>query len=325
MEALGKLANYFNTDVNAGNTVTDFLDLERDRGITIQSAAITFHWPLPEACQSGTCSEVVPKAINLIDTPGHQDFRFEVDKCLPILDGAVCIIDAVKGVEAHTERVWASAQDHAIPRIVYVNKLDREGASFRKSVLEVASRLHAWPLVCQVPWWERGHFVGVIDIIDRVGYKWKSETQKVSYRGDTLQRVLSGNRQLAEEIETAREKLIESLAEFDESTMELFANDPSLISSQDIKDGIRRTIRSGDGKAVPVLAGASVRHIGVEQLMTAIVDYLPSPDERPDPEIRVENKILRLSELLDTHKRKKGTDPRLGAIASVFTGPATRT
>ncbi|ROT39445.1 elongation factor G 2 [Sodiomyces alkalinus F11] len=308
-------------DVNAGNTVTDFLELERERGITIQSAAITFHWPLPEACQSAPV-EVRPKVINLIDTPGHQDFRFEVDRCLPILDGAVCIIDSVKGVEAHTERVWASAQERAIPCIVYVNKLDRDGASFRKSVLEVASRLRGWPLVCQIPWWERDQFVGVIDVIDRVGYRWKSEKQKTSYRGEALERALAGNHSLLEEMETAREKLLEGLAEFDEAIMELFANDPSLITSQAIKEAIRRTIRHGGGKAVPILAGASFRHIGVEPLMDAVVDYLPSPDERPELQVHDgdSKQSQSLSEFLEAHQGKKGKKgkQRLAAIASVF-------
>src|SRR4051812_20017278 len=108
-------------DVDAGNTVTDFLELERERGITIQSAAITFNWPKAQNCPPGTH----PKTVNLIDTPGHQDFRFEVDRCLPILDGAVCIIYSVKGVKAHTERVWGSAQEFKIPRLVYCTKLDR--------------------------------------------------------------------------------------------------------------------------------------------------------------------------------------------------------
>ncbi|WYZ45314.1 hypothetical protein EsH8_VIII_000630 [Colletotrichum jinshuiense] len=301
-------------DVDAGNTVTDFLDLERERGITIQSAAITFNWPLPQDCQPGTR----PKTINLIDTPGHQDFRFEVDRCLPVLDGAVCIIDSVKGVEAHTERVWASAHDHKIPRIVFVNKLDRDGASFRKSVLEIGSRLNGWPLVCQIPWWDGDQFVGVIDIIDRIGYRWKVEKQKTKYEFAELQEVLSGNGALLEEIETARERLIEGLAEWDEAIMDLFADDPSKITGKMLKDSVRRAIRSGDGSVIPVLAGASFRHIGVEPLMDAIVDYLPSPDERPELEIRAGPAKHSLVKLLDEHTEKKSGHHRVAAVASVF-------
>ncbi|KAL0944347.1 translation elongation factor G [Colletotrichum truncatum] len=300
-------------DVDAGNTVTDFLELERERGITIQSAAITFNWPLPQDCQPGTN----PKTINLIDTPGHQDFRFEVDRCLPVLDGAVCIIDSVKGVEAHTERVWASAHEHKIPRIVFVNKLDRDGASFRKSVLEIGSRLNGWPLVCQIPWWEGDQFVGVIDVIDRVGYRWKTEKEKTKYEFLELQEVLSGN-SLMEEIEVARERLVEGLADWDEAIMDLFADDPSKITSQLLKEGVRRVIRSGDGTVIPVLAGASFRHIGVEPLMDAIVDYLPSPDERPELEVRIGANKQELVKLLDSHSSKKASHGRVAAVASVF-------
>ncbi|KAF9881869.1 elongation factor g [Colletotrichum karsti] len=289
--------------------------MERERGITIQSAAITFNWPLPEDCQPGTH----PKTINLIDTPGHQDFRFEVDRCLPVLDGAVCIIDSVKGVEAHTERVWASAHEHKIPRIVFANKLDREGASFRKSVLEIGSRLNGWPLVCQIPWWEGDQFVGVIDVIDRVGYRWKSEKQKVKYDTAQLQEVLSGN-PLLQEIETARERLIEGLADWDEAIMDLFADDPSKITSQMLKSAVRKAIRTGDGNVIPVLAGASFRHIGVEPLMDAIVDYLPSPDERPELEVRIGGNKQELQTLLDSHDKlpAKKAHGRVSAVASVF-------
>ncbi|OLN88008.1 Ribosome-releasing factor 2, mitochondrial [Colletotrichum chlorophyti] len=293
--------------------LTDFLDLERERGITIQSAAITFNWPLPQDCPPGTAS----KTINLIDTPGHQDFRFEVDRCLPVLDGAVCIIDSVKGVEAHTERVWASAHDHKIPRIIFVNKLDRDGASFRKSVLEIASRLNGWPLVCQIPWWDGDQFVGVIDIIDRVGYRWKTEKQKTKYRPTELQDELSGS-QLLDEVETARERLIEALAEWDEAIMDLFADDPSKITGKMLKDSVRRAIRSGDGTIIPVLAGASFRHIGVEPLMDAIVDYLPSPDERPDLEVRAGPTKKSLAKLLEQNPDKKSGHSRVAAVASVF-------
>jgi len=157
-------------NVDHGNTITDFLPIERERGITIQSAAVTFNWPPRSMCSPGQ----EPKTINLIDTPGHQDFRYEVDRCLPVLDGAVCILDSVKGVETHTERVWQSAQLSRIPRLVYVNKLDRDGASFKRSVLEVAVRLRTLPLLCQIPWWNKDEFVGVVDVVNQAGMKFSS-------------------------------------------------------------------------------------------------------------------------------------------------------
>ncbi|PNP52022.1 hypothetical protein THARTR1_07231 [Trichoderma harzianum] len=301
-------------DVDSGNTVTDFLELERERGITIQSAAITFHWPLQQDCPPGT----TPKTINLIDTPGHQDFRFEVDRCLPILDGAVCIIDSVKGVEAHTERVWASAQEFKIPRIVYCNKLDREGASFRKSVLEIGSRLKGWPLVCQIPWWEKEDFVGVIDIIDGVGYRWKSERQKIRYEPAELEEILStSNQSLLTEIKLARQRLVEGLADFDEAVMDEFLAENENIPASLLKQAIRRSIQSGDGRVIPVFAGSSFRHIGVEPLMDAIADYLPNPAERPDAEVRVGSTKSELREALKG-KGKNTVDANVSSVASVF-------
>ncbi|KAK7431413.1 Ribosome-releasing factor 2, mitochondrial [Neonectria magnoliae] len=299
-------------DVDSGNTVTDFLDLERERGITIQSAAITFHWPRHDNLAPGTTS----KTINLIDTPGHQDFRFEVDRCLPILDGAVCIIDSVKGVEAHTERVWASAHEFKVPRIVYCNKLDREGASFKKAVLEIGTRLKGWPLVCQIPWWEKEDFVGVIDVVDRVGYRWKSEREKTRHDFPELQEKFSNSNQaLLPEIERARQALVEGLADFDDSIMDEFLAENQNIDASLIKQAIRRCIQSGDGRAIPVFAGSSFRHIGVEPLMDAVNDYLPSPDERPAPEVRVGSKKQRLDAVLAEQKAGKS---RIASIASVF-------
>ncbi|KJZ79868.1 hypothetical protein HIM_00582 [Hirsutella minnesotensis 3608] len=301
-------------DVDSGNTVTDFLELERERGITIQSAAITFHWPLPENCPSGS----LPKTVNLIDTPGHQDFRFEVDRCLPILDGAVCIIDSVKGVEAHTERVWSTAHDHSIPRIVYCNKLDREGASFRKAVLEIGTRLKGWPLVCQIPWWEKEEFVGVIDVIDGVGYRWKSERQKIRYGPEELKQALeSSNRALIEETQIARQRLVEGLADFDEAIMDEFLAENENIPGPILKQAIRRAIRSGDGRLIPVFAGSSFRHIGVEPLMDAVADYLPSPSERPAVEVRAGSSKHRLVDLLAVEDKKKSRS-NVASVASVF-------
>ncbi|KAK5998533.1 Ribosome-releasing factor 2 [Cladobotryum mycophilum] len=301
-------------DVDSGNTVTDFLELERERGITIQSAAITFHWPREQDCAPGT----QPNSINLIDTPGHQDFRFEVDRCLPILDGAVCIIDSVKGVEAHTERVWASAQEFQIPRIMYCNKLDREGASFKKAVLEIGARLKGWPLVCQIPWWEKEEFVGVIDVIDGVGYRWKSERQKTRYSPEDLKDLLSkSNPNLLEEMQTARQRLIEGLAEFDESIMDEFLAENDNIPGPLLKTAIRKAIQNGDGRLIPVFAGSSFRHIGVEPLMDAITDYLPNPAERPDVEVRVAGIKQQLQQVL-RGKGKKNGGASVASVASVF-------
>ena len=297
-------------DVDAGNTVTDFLDLERQRGITIQSAAITFHWPLPQDCPSGT----QPKTVNLIDTPGHQDFRFEVDRCLPILDGAICIIDSVKGVEAHTERVWSSAHDFKIPRIIYCNKLDREGASFKKAVLEIGSRLKGWPLVCQIPWWDKDEFVGVVDVVNEVGYRWKSNGEKLAFNKDELAR---SNPEISSELQKARERLIEGLADFDEAVMEEFLAENPAIPTPLLKQAIRRSIRDGEGKVIPVFAGSSFRHIGVESLMDAISDYLPCPSDRPDVEVRVGGVKHKLRQYLQYHD-KKGAKATIASVAEVF-------
>ncbi len=256
--------------------------------------------------------------VNLIDTPGHQDFRFEVDRCLPVLDGAVCIIDSVKGVEAHTERVWSSAHEFGIPRIVFCNKLDREGASFRRAVLEIGSRLKGWPLVCQIPWWEKEHVVGVIDLVNKVGYKWRSEREKMRFEGDTLkQKLAESNPSLVDEVEVARQRLIEGLADFDDVIMEEYLAENQDIPASMLKGAIRRSIQNGKGQVIPVFAGSSFRHIGVEPLMDAITDYLPSPAERPDVEVRVGAKKQNLAEYL-LAKDKKGAKATITSVASVF-------
>ncbi|KAK3177838.1 Ribosome-releasing factor 2, mitochondrial [Lecanicillium sp. MT-2017a] len=301
-------------DVDSGNTVTDFLELERERGITIQSAAITFNWPRRENCPKGSH----PKTVNLIDTPGHQDFRFEVDRCLPILDGAICIIDSVKGVEAHTERVWGSAHEFRIPRIVYCNKLDREGASFKKAVIEIGGRLKGWPLVCQIPWWEKDEFIGVIDIVDGIGYRYSADKQKTKLEKEELkQKLATSNKDLIAEMETARQRLIEGLAEFDDVIMEEFLAENQNIDSALLKGAIRRAIQSGDGRAIPVFAGSSFRHIGVEPLMDAIADYLPNPTDRPDVDVRIGGTSHPLTETLEGSKKQNGSK-NIASISSVF-------
>ena len=287
--------------------------MERERGITIQSAAITFQWPPKTLCPPG----LKPKTINLIDTPGHQDFRYEVDRCLPILDGAVCILDSVKGVETHTERVWESAHLSRIPRLLFVNKLDRDGASFRRSVHEAALRLKTWPLLCQIPWWQKDVFTGVIDVIHQHGFRFSS-TGVMSVV--SKESIAKENPVLREEMELARLRLVETLSEHDDQIMEEFLELEQDVPSGSIKQAIRRLIMDGEAKFAPVFAGASLRNIGVQPLLDAVVDYLPCPTDRPPLEI-IGGAAHTLPELLEQKFQKRAhthPEPPVVALAHVF-------
>ncbi|CAK7265845.1 Ribosome-releasing factor 2, mitochondrial [Sporothrix epigloea] len=311
------LPTWMHLDVDHGDTITDFLPMERARGITIQSAAISFNWPPTQHLPKGQN----PKTINLIDTPGHQDFRFEVDRCLPVLDGAVCIIDAVKGVEAHTERVWASAQQYSIPRLVFINKLDRDGASFHRSIVDIASRLNAWPLVCQLPLWNKTgeEFQGVVDVIERRGMRWAASGVCSLVKEETLRATPA----LWDEVEKARINLIERLCEDDDELVEAFAERGTDLPVPLIKTSIRRVLRHTNGSVVPVFAGSSLRNIGVEPLLDAIVDYLPSPEQAPDVQVRIGKETKMLGDVLDKTAATSATtgmaaSSKTGALASVF-------
>lgn len=293
-------------DVDDGSTVTDFLPAERARGITIQSAAVTFHWPpLHETVTAHVDSprSHSPHTINLIDTPGHADFTFEVIRSLRILDGAVCILDGVAGVEAQTEKVWAQANNWAIPRIVFINKLDRDGAAFERTVKEVGTRLRGWPAVCQIPWWEgsEGKFTGIADAVNLSAMKWEEGGDGKNIQSFTLDELKVKNTALHSELLKARSALVEALCEYDERLLEIWMNygDDSLaVPAQAIRDSLRRCIIDGTGKLIPVFAGASFRNIGVQPLMDAIDDLLPNPQERPDPEVILGKQKGGLSDLL---------------------------
>jgi elongation factor G len=224
----------------------------------------------------------------------------------------------VKGVETHTERVWASAHQFKIPRILFVNKLDRDGASFKNSVLEVASRLHARPLLCQIPWWKGDEFIGVIDVIEQVGLKFSStgDLTKVEI-GKAL---AESNPGILAEVGKARQKLIEEICDRDEKLMEQFL-DESVISVTDIKQGIRRLISDGEGTVVPIFAGASRKNMGVQPLLDAVVEYLPSPRDRPEVVVISDKAEVPLTKVLEkAAKTKKGHCPHqvIGSLASVF-------
>ncbi|KAL5117580.1 Ribosome-releasing factor 2, mitochondrial [Pleosporales sp. CAS-2024a] len=324
-------------DVDEGSTVTDFLPAERARGITIQSAAITFHWPpLPPAPASqlppsfeATLRSSLPHNVNLIDTPGHADFTFEVLRSLRVLDGAVCILDGVAGVEAQTEKVWLQSRQYNIPSIIFVNKLDRVGAAFSRTVKEIGVRLHAWPAVCHIPWWRggQGAFTGIGDVVNLRGLLWQPGGDGRDIKPFSLEELDKTDRTFATEIKKARTALVELLSEHDDIMVQHFLEhdgDHLAISGLHIMQSLRRVVLQAPQNVIPVFAGASFRNIGVQPLLDAVVDLLPAPVERPDPEISVASHSSTLGALLDSaaaanhaksaRKQQKPSDQRL-AIA----------
>jgi elongation factor G len=246
--------NYKIGEVHEGAATMDWMEQEQERGITITSAATTCMWD--------------DHTINIIDTPGHVDFTVEVERSLRVLDGAVAVFDAVAGVEPQSETVWRQADKYHVPRICFVNKMDRVGAEFHRTVDMIISRLGAIPLVVQLPWGVEGDFKGVIDLVKMQAYEWTGEG-----KGDKFETVEIP----ADHAEAAREwhdKLVETIAEQDDPLMELFLEGVEPTIAQ-LQAGIRRaTIKS---KLNPVLCGSAFKNKGVQPMLDAIVDYLPSP------------------------------------------------
>jgi elongation factor G len=245
-------------DINDGNTVMDFDPQERARGITIHSAATTVHW-------QGT-------QINLIDTPGHIDFHLEVKRSLRVLDGAVVVFDGVAGVEPQTETNWRLADDYRVPRIAFVNKLDRTGADFLRVVSMMQERLGARVLPLQLPIGAEAEFRGVIDLLDMQALVWDRDDAKAPPR------VTSIPAELLSAARAARARLVEAIVERDDALLEtwLRGDSPSV-------DALRAGLRAATvaNELVPVLAGSAFRNRGVEPLLDAVVAYLPAPGEAP--------------------------------------------
>jgi len=224
-------------------------------------------------------------------------------RSLRVLDGAVCILDGVAGVEAQTEKVWTQAGHYHIPRIIFVNKLDRVGAAFSRTVKEIGVRLHGWPAVCQIPWWKNGNgdFVGVGDAINLRGMLWQAGRDGRDIQAFGLQDLSKTDEKFAEEIKKARIALVEILSEHDDVMVEHFLEhdeDHLAISGLQIMQSLRRVVLQAPQKVIPVFAGASFRNIGVQPLLDSVVDLLPSPLERPDPEISISNQSSTLSTLV---------------------------
>ena len=247
--------NYKIGEVHEGAATMDWMEQEQERGITITSAATTCMWH--------------DHLINIIDTPGHVDFTVEVERSLRVLDGAVAVFDGVAGVEPQSETVWRQADRYSVPRICFVNKLDRTGANFDMCVGMIVSRLNAKPLVLQVPIGNEADFLGVVDLIAMKALVWPGETKKGE---DYLIEEIPAA--LAEKCKEARHTLIEALAEADDQVMEKYL-DGAELSEKEIIDGIRRATLAA--KAVPVLCGSAFKNKGVQPMLDAVTRYLPSP------------------------------------------------
>jgi len=248
-------------DVDEGNTTMDFLELERERGITIQSAAISFIW---NECR-----------VNMIDTPGHVDFQGEVERSVRVLDGAVAILDAVKGVQAQTHTIWRQADRYGVPRIVYFNKMDRDDASIERGMQSLEERLGVDNLLClQIPIGAAEFFSGMIDIVEKKAYNYP----KTNEIDPSISDVKPGHAYY-EKMMKAREELLSKLADHDDRVIEAYSEFGDDLDSSIVHDAIRRL--TAEMKAIPVLCGSSFKKKGIQPLMEAITRYLPSPVDRP--------------------------------------------
>ncbi|GMM45374.1 Mef2 protein [Pichia kluyveri] len=285
-------------NVDEGDTITDYMTQEKDRGITIQSAAVTLPWSNHK--------------INVIDTPGHADFTFEVIRSLRVLDGAVTIFDSVAGVEAQTEKVWKQAKDLNIPIIAYINKMDREGAGYGRCVKEIVGRLKTKPILINIPYFIENNFDkslkfnGIIDIIKMKIFIWDDENDingkkiKIIDLSNGLDNCKNYEKEFNEMLK-CRESMIESLGELDDKIIENFfeTEDYCKVSNDLLNKSIRElTIK---GKITPILCGSSFKNMGVQPLMDAIVDYLPSPLDISPPEVIGNSNINS-----NSNRKKKG-------------------
>jgi len=245
-------------EVHEGTTVMDWMPQEQERGITITSAVTTVEWK--------------GSIIHIIDTPGHVDFTIEVERSLRVLDGVIAIFSAVEGVEPQSETVWHQADKYGVPKLAFVNKMDRIGADFFGTVKMIIERLGAHPLILQIPIGMEDRFIGVIDLIRLKGIVWDEHSLGADFRE------ISIPNDLKEDALLYRSKLIESIAELDDRLMEKYLNGEE-ISESEMKATIRKATISM--KTVPVLCGAALRNQGIQLLIDAIVDYLPSPLDVP--------------------------------------------
>jgi elongation factor G len=299
--------NYKMGEVHEGSATMDWMPQEQERGITITSAATTCQW--------------ADHRINIIDTPGHVDFTVEVERSLRVLDGAIAVFDAVAGVEPQTETVWRQADKYKVPRICFVNKMDRIGANYSRCVDMIEDRLGATVAVIQLPIGVESSFVGVVDLLEMKALVWGDEG---SSRGESYTSVeIPAN--LTEKAAAARATLVDVLATFDDSITEKFLNEEEIPSSL-LRSALRRATISG--QAVPVLCGAAFKNKGVQPMLDAVVSFLPSPLDVPPTkgkDVKGEKDLERLAddkEPLSALAFKIMADQHLGKLvfARIYSG-----
>jgi elongation factor G len=252
-------------EVHDGAAVMDWMEQEQERGITITSAATTCFW-------KGMDQSFPEHRINIIDTPGHVDFTIEVERSLRVLDGAVAVFCSVGGVEPQSETVWRQANKYGVPRLAFINKMDRAGADFNRVVRQIKERLNGKPVPLQIPVGAEETFKGVVDLVKMKMILWDEETQGMRFEEHDIPA------ELAAEAKKWRENLVEAAAEGDEAFLDKYLESGEL-ETDEIKRGIRARCIAGD--IVPVLCGSAFKNKGVQAMLDAVIEYLPSPADRP--------------------------------------------
>ena len=303
-------------EVHEGTAVMDWMEQEQERGITITSAATTCFWK--------------EHRINIIDTPGHVDFTVEVERSLRVLDGAVAVFDAVSGVEPQSETVWRQADKYRVPRICFVNKMDRIGADFKETLSQIGSKLQGNAVAVQLPIGAEDKFRGVVDLVQMKALVYKDETMGADYDVEEIPADMLADAQAHHDI------LVEKVSETDDRLLEKYLSGEK-ISADELKAGLRKrcieSVRKEEAPFVPVICGTAFKNKGVQPMLDAVVDYLPSPLDIPpvtgiDPDSKDENKIERSandSEPFSALAFKIMTDPFVGQLTffRVYSGTLT--
>src|SRR6516225_8387468 len=262
-------------EVHEGAATTDWMEQEKERGITITSAAVSCQWNFP-TMQGKATADTKKYYFNIIDTPGHVDFTVEVERSMRVLDGLIALFSAVDGVEPQSETVWRQANRYGVPRIGFVNKMDRAGADFLNVVAQVKEMLGAKSVPLQLPIGAEDNFKGVVDLIQMKGIIWDDATEGMTYKEVPIPD------DMMDDVKEWRQHLVEAVAEYDDKLLEKFFDDPDSITEAEMHEAIRKA--TIDLSIVPMMCGSSFKNKGVQTALDAVCRYLPSPLDLPDME-----------------------------------------